>query len=211
MAIYKQNNLGDYEALTDKEIKARILDLTGWTTQEYNKQYDRLRNRVKNYQSLTGGTEQLRTNEILYRTLQRQAAGVDLTAEQQAILKVSSASTAAFKRSVETGTVSKAQLNIGVQAAEKIFHNMIEQSPTVKARWEAYLNEVVRQEATVDPETGEILGYKDIRRAEELTPEEAFAKLKELAKDLHAWQEKQYKSNRGKYGGKRRNFSSSGY
>ena len=55
-------------ALTAREIKAATLSATGWTTEQYNKEYDKLRNRTRHYErasGLTAGTYQV--NELLYR------------------------------------------------------------------------------------------------------------------------------------------------
>lgn len=40
--------------LTSSEQKQHVLKITGWTSEKYNKEYDKLRNRVRNYESATG-------------------------------------------------------------------------------------------------------------------------------------------------------------
>lgn len=65
MALVDLNKGG---LLSKKEIKARTLAVTGWTTEQYNKEYDKLRNRVRNYERATGkqrGTYAV--NELLYK------------------------------------------------------------------------------------------------------------------------------------------------
>lgn len=52
-------------SLSKKEIKARTLAATGWTTEQYNKEYDKLRNRVRSYEKLQG-THVQPVNELLY-------------------------------------------------------------------------------------------------------------------------------------------------
>ena len=44
---------GDKE-LTPKEQKTQVLKWTGWTTEQYNKEYDKLRNRVRAFERATG-------------------------------------------------------------------------------------------------------------------------------------------------------------
>lgn len=40
--------------LTPREQKKYVLERTGWTSEKYNKEYDKLRNRVRNYERATG-------------------------------------------------------------------------------------------------------------------------------------------------------------
>lgn len=42
------------KTLTARQQKAYVQSLTGWSTEEYNKQYDKLRNRVRAYERATG-------------------------------------------------------------------------------------------------------------------------------------------------------------
>lgn len=42
------------KTLTARQQKAYVQSITGWTTAQYNKEYDKLRNRVRNYERATG-------------------------------------------------------------------------------------------------------------------------------------------------------------
>ena len=42
------------EVLTPKQVKAEIQSMKGWTTAQYQKEYDKFRNKVRNYETLSG-------------------------------------------------------------------------------------------------------------------------------------------------------------
>lgn len=52
--------------LSPREIKARTLAATGWTSEEYQKQYDILRNKARAYEK-TAGVNVGKINEFLYK------------------------------------------------------------------------------------------------------------------------------------------------
>lgn len=53
--------------LTDRQIKIQIQEITGWSTSEYQKKYDIIRNRLRNYQKVTGTHKEERVNEFIYK------------------------------------------------------------------------------------------------------------------------------------------------
>ena len=62
------------EVLNDRQIKRAIMEANGWTSEEYQKRYDVLRNRVRNYEQVTGQSlgGKIRVNELLYQTTKAQ-------------------------------------------------------------------------------------------------------------------------------------------
>lgn len=54
-----------------KSWKQDILKLTGWTTEKYNKEYDKLRNQVRNYQKAIGGIKRNVSFELFLRERNR--------------------------------------------------------------------------------------------------------------------------------------------
>ena len=54
-----------------KSWKQDILKLTGWTTEKYNKEYDKLRNQVRNYQKTIGGVKRNVSFELFLRERNR--------------------------------------------------------------------------------------------------------------------------------------------
>lgn len=62
------------EVLSDRQIKSAIMSANGWTSAQYQKEYDKLRNRVRNYEQTTGtaSTGKIKVNELLYQTSKAQ-------------------------------------------------------------------------------------------------------------------------------------------
>ena len=62
------------EVLTTRQIKQAVMKANGWTSEEYQKQYDILRNRVRNYEQTTGQAlgGKIKVNELLYQTSKAQ-------------------------------------------------------------------------------------------------------------------------------------------
>ncbi|MCQ2398883.1 MAG: hypothetical protein MJ072_00050 [Clostridia bacterium] len=52
--------------MTDKEIKADIMATTGWTSAEYQKNYDVFRNKVRTYERNFAPGKKYKVNELLY-------------------------------------------------------------------------------------------------------------------------------------------------
>lgn len=60
--------------LTNRERAAEIRRLTGWTKEEYNRRYDVLRNRARNYEATTGAERgSINVGDLLYRDVRRRA------------------------------------------------------------------------------------------------------------------------------------------
>lgn len=60
--------------LTNKERAAEIRRLTGWTQAEYNRRYDVLRNRARNYEAATGAERgSINVGDLLYRDARSRA------------------------------------------------------------------------------------------------------------------------------------------
>lgn len=45
------------KTLTARQQKAKVLEWTGWTTEQYNKEYDKLRNKARAYEKATGAAK----------------------------------------------------------------------------------------------------------------------------------------------------------
>lgn len=60
--------------LTNRERAAEIRRLTGWTKEEYNRRYDVLRNRARNYEAATGAERgSINVGDLLYRDVRSRA------------------------------------------------------------------------------------------------------------------------------------------
>lgn len=91
-----QGKLSKVETLSAKEIKAYVIRARGYTTREYNKEYDLLRNRVRNYERLTGASK-IAVNKLLYSIVRaevyaaKEGKPVNYTQEQRNVLSTTSA------------------------------------------------------------------------------------------------------------------------
>lgn len=219
MAIIRTDlETGEILQMTDREIKAEVQNITGWTTSQYQKEYDKFRNRLRNYEATIGAKTPKRPNEEFLRILRKQSSGRELTAEQNAYLKQTSAGTRIYNSQVAAGKVSRTQTRIanaallGVKQFEQRiltdadimsftggkFSNMVQASPTIKNELKNWLNEVVSTE-TIKVK-GETL-TKPIYRYETAQPKDINDFLSKQAKDLHRWQKNTYNSNKSYYGG----------
>lgn len=71
------------DILSSRQIKSRVRAVTGWTNEQYNKQYDILRNKARNYEKLTGTKVETPVNELLFReTLAKARYGEDYSASR---------------------------------------------------------------------------------------------------------------------------------
>lgn len=60
-------NMRTGATLTNKQIKSAIQRATGWSDTQYKKEYDVLRNKLRNYEQATGQAGAFKANELLYR------------------------------------------------------------------------------------------------------------------------------------------------
>ena len=87
--------------LSAREIKKRTMAATGWTSEQYQKQYDILRNKTRNYERATGSKTQIKVNELLYQQThaqKRYGAGYKPSRLVRAIMATPSASTGTVQR-----------------------------------------------------------------------------------------------------------------
>lgn len=65
-------NLRTKKIMSAKEIKSYVMKANDWTTAQYNKEYDKMRNRVRAYEKATGREGKIKVNELLYTTTRAQ-------------------------------------------------------------------------------------------------------------------------------------------
>lgn len=73
-------------------LKQRTMKLTGWTSEQYNKEYDKLRNRTRAYEKATGSTRKRDVAQVLFYTKKAEKTGSRLSTERKAILSTPSIS-----------------------------------------------------------------------------------------------------------------------
>lgn len=118
--------------MTNKEIKAAIKELTGYTETQYNKEYDLLRNKVRNYERITGTQIHTPVNRLLYELSLKEAYAKPFlkpayTPLQAAILSTTSAnvkaklSQAQYNKQAfnDFGTTTREDLLVNLQDPER--------------------------------------------------------------------------------------------
>ncbi len=90
MAITIVKN-GKIVTLSPAQVGREIRRSLGISRTEYNRQYDVIRKRVRNFNRATGAN--LSAQELFYRSSQRQGAGLDATPLQKAVLSFTSSNT----------------------------------------------------------------------------------------------------------------------
>ena len=75
-------------ATLEKKIvyKEATIRLMGWTPERYDKEYDKYRLRVRQFERETNKKDKIHVGASLYYTLKRQKQGKELTPQKQAIL-----------------------------------------------------------------------------------------------------------------------------
>lgn len=102
--------------LTAREIKKRVMTATGWTSEQYQKQYDILRNKTRNYEKVTGSKTKIKVNELLYQQTHAQKRYGETYKPSRlvrAIMATPSASTGTVQRKgVSTATTERLEREI---------------------------------------------------------------------------------------------------
>lgn len=194
-----------------KQITMRALGLDPNNLEDnktYRRQYDIIRKKIKNYNTLTGdNVSKLSASEFLYSITQRRNYGEDLTITQQNVLNTISINTNIFSKRLKG--YDKNIITKGIESAERIFARFIRNSKEGQ-EYQNWINEPV-QTQYIREDTGEIISEEQaknikekittriILRREIVVPAEVFRKLKDLSNTLHARQEAIYKSSKSMY------------
>ena len=116
--------------LTARQQAAYIREITGWSKTEYQKEYDKLRNRVRNYEKVAQPTQKLNVADLLARHVREQYYATRFgdkprdTALWDAIQKASSASTGKTPSAKTVAKISAAQKTY----VDTRFHGVINNS-----------------------------------------------------------------------------------
>lgn len=189
--IYQTRN-GVRVALTAREVKSFVMKERGWTSEQYNNEYDKLRNRLRAYEKFQRqsgvSVEPQSPASLLYfesRARKREGAEYQPSLERQRIEAFPSRSTgkALTERSV------KRLENVYAQTTSKAFDGLINANPTAQT--------IARpQSIIIDPNTKERrLARPEDPQDEVFTgmlitdPVKREQALKDLANKLHARQD----------------------
>lgn len=160
------------EILTSKQVKAEIQAIKGWTTAQYQREYDKFRNKVRNYETISGVEKgKYKVQELLYektKAEKRYGANYKPSGLLAAINRTSSSSPGRVKRFGDklTGISQKAQAQ-EVDAIKERFSDLL------KSNYNGVADKV-----------------KDVT-----DPAEALRILRETADDLKTYKEAEAKKN----------------
>lgn len=89
--------------------KQSIQKLTGWTTEQYNKQYDIYRLKVRTFERETGKTDKINVAASFYYTIRDQKTGKALSPQKRGILSTPALSTAKKRKPSLTASERRAK------------------------------------------------------------------------------------------------------
>lgn len=117
--------------LSPKEQKAKVLEWTGWTSKEYRREYDKLRNRTRNYER-GGGMERGSINvaDLLAREARRQyyaARGVGSSTPTNLFIAITQTTSASPGRELSQGARQKIS-EAAITATERQYHGLLSSS-----------------------------------------------------------------------------------
>ena len=153
--IYQTRN-GVRVALTAREIKSYVMKERGWTSDQYNKEYDKLRNRLRAYEAFQRqsgvSVEAQSPASILYfesRARRREGAEYQPSLEIQRIKSFPSISSGkALGRALERRSETFARRD--TETTNKVFAGLIAANPTVAEIAERVTDPVKRERALID-------------------------------------------------------------
>jgi len=148
--IYQTRN-GVRVALTARDVKAYVMKERGWTSEQYNKEYDKLRNRLRAYEAFQRQSgievEAQSPASLLYfesRARRREGAEYQPSLELQRVKSFPSVSSGRALRSYERLE------RIYSKTTVKAFSRLIEINPTAAEIYETIDDPVRREQALKD-------------------------------------------------------------
>ena len=153
--IYQTRN-GVRVALTARDVKTYVMKERGWTSEQYNKEYDKLRNRLRAYEGFQRqsgvSVESQSPASILYfesRARKREGAEYQQSLELQRIKSFPSISSGkALGRALERRSETFARLY--AETTSKVFAGFIAANPTAAKIIERVTDPVKRERALID-------------------------------------------------------------
>ena len=153
--IYQTRN-GVRVALTARDVKAYVMKERGWTSEQYNKEYDKLRNRLRAYEAFQRqsgvSVEAQSPASILYfesRARRREGAEYQSSLELQRIKSFPSISSGkALGKALEHRSETFARRY--AETTNKAFAGLIATNPTAAEIAERVTNPVKRERALID-------------------------------------------------------------
>ena len=150
--IYQTRN-GIRVALTAREVKSYVMKERGWTSEQYNKEYDKLRNRLRAYEAFQRQSgvevETQSPASLLYfesRARKREGAEYQPTLELQRVKSFPSVSSGkALRKTLDRRSETFARRYR--DTTDRIFAGLIEANPTAAEIAQKVQDPVKREEA----------------------------------------------------------------
>ena len=154
---YRWSN-GKKIEMTSKEVKAYIMKVNGWTSEQYNKQYDIMRNKVRAYEAYERSNKrQVKTQSVqglLFKEAKekkRYGSDYQPSIKMQRLRSFTSVSSGKAGQKALTGKKYKSRRQaIYEDATYKQFKALIRDNPQAKKIYESINNPVKREEALTD-------------------------------------------------------------
>lgn len=175
--IYQTVN-GQQVELNARQVKSFIMKVNGWTSEQYRKQYDIFKNKVRAYEGYQRAKGQkVQTQSVaglLYkeaRAKKREGANYNPSIKMQRIRSFTSISSGkALQKALKSKRYVKAREETYEQGTLKQFKGLIDANPQAKQIYDAISDPVKREQALTD--YANALGLK-INEAEEVQAESA--------------------------------------
>ena len=152
--FYKYQN-GQRVKMTNRVVKAYIMKINGWTTEQYNKQYDILRNKVRSYEAYeraSGRTTQAQSVQSLLfkeaKAKKRMGAEYTPSIKMQRIKSFTSVSSGKAGQKALTGKrYRQKRAKTYEDATYKHFKGLINSNKQARYIYESISDPVKREEA----------------------------------------------------------------
>ena len=152
--FYKYQN-GQRVKMTNREVKSYIMKINGWTTEQYNKQYDILRNKVRSYEAYeraSGRTTQAQSVQSLLfkeaKAKKRMGAEYMPSIKMQRIKSFTSVSSGKAGQKALTGKrYRQKRAKTYEDATYKQFKGLINSNPQARRIYESISDPVKREQA----------------------------------------------------------------
>ena len=143
------------KAMTSREVKAYIMRINGWTSEQYNKQYDILRNKVRAYEAYERSTGVKVTTQSPQALLFKEARSKQLygpnytpSVSMQRIRSFTSVSSGkAGQRALTSERYRSRRARTYEDATYKRFKGLIESNPKAREIYETITDPVKREKA----------------------------------------------------------------
>ena len=154
---YKYQN-GQRVKMTNREVKPYIMKVNGWTTEQYNKQYDIMRNKLRAYEAYERQSGRQVTSQSVQGLLFKEAKakkrmGTDYTPsiKMQRIRSFTSVSSGtAGQRALQGTRYRQRRAKTYEDATYKQFKGLINNNPQAKRIYESISDPVKREQAMAD-------------------------------------------------------------